>query len=63
MIGDIKLTGGSSEAEGTIQVCFNNQWGLISKSGWSQKDAQVVCRELGFLEEGMKHYHNKGLIV
>ena len=52
---DVKLTGGSSEAEGTVQICFDNQWGLISESGWSQKDAQVVCRELGFLVEGWKH--------
>ena len=55
--GDVQLVGGSSEAEGTIQICFNNQWGLISESGWSQKDAQVVCRELGFLVEGLKHDH------
>ena len=27
--GDIQLVGGSSETEGTIQSCFNNQWGLI----------------------------------
>ena len=54
--GDIKLTGGSSEAEGTIQVCFDNQWGLISDSEWSQNSTQVVCRELGFLVEGMKYY-------
>ena len=52
--GDIQLVGGSSETEGTIQVCFNNQWGLISDSGWNEKNAQVVCRELGFLAEGMK---------
>ena len=55
--GDVKLIGGSSESEGTVQICFDNQWGLISESGWSQNDAQVVCRELGFLVEGWKHHH------
>ena len=57
--GDIKLTGGNSEEEGTIQVCFSNQWGLISEYGWSQNNAQVVCRELGFLVEGLKYNHWK----
>ena len=61
--GDVQLVGGSSEAEGTIQVCFSNQWGLISESGWSPNDAQVVCRELGFLVEGTKNYQCKGFIT
>ena len=30
--------------------------GPDSELGWSQKDAQVVCRELGLLVEGRKHH-------
>ena len=52
--GDVKLVGGSSNNEGTVQVCFDHLWGLISESGWNQKDAEVVCRELGYNPEGKK---------
>ena len=40
--------GGSFENEGTIEVCFGNLWGLISDSGWSNGDAQIVCNQLGY---------------
>ena len=52
--GDVKLVGGNSDNEGTVEVCFDHLWGLISESGWNQKDAEVVCRELGYNPEGKK---------
>lgn len=44
----MRLVGGNFENEGTIQVCFGNLWGLISDSGWSNGDAQIVCNQLGY---------------
>ena len=33
--------------EGTVEVCFDNLWGLVSADAyWDDKDAQVVCTSL-----------------
>ena len=45
--GDIRLTGGLTGAEGTIEICRGNLWGLVSEIGWTNNEAQVVCRQLG----------------
>ena len=29
--GDIQLSGGESDNEGTVEVCYDNIWGLISE--------------------------------
>ena len=39
--------------EGTLEVCHNKIWGLISESGWTTKDAKVACQELGYIGEGI----------
>ena len=46
--GDVQLTGGHSDSDGTVEVCYNNIWGLIEVSGWGENDAIVICRQLGF---------------
>ena len=45
--GEVKLIGGKYSNEGTVLVCYNNLWGLISDTAWSNGDARVVCRSLG----------------
>ena len=50
--GDVRLTGGSSEGEGTVEVCFKKTWGMVSGLGWGEEDARVVCRQLRFQAEG-----------
>lgn len=44
----VRLVGGNSTSEGTVQVCYYNNWGLISDVQWDDKDAQVICRQLQF---------------
>ena len=39
------------ENEGTVEICFNNVWGLIGGDGWDGDDAKVVCRKLGYAAE------------
>lgn len=50
--GDLHLVGSQWSYEGTIEVCFGTIWGLISDSDWSQQDAEVACRQLGYQIQG-----------
>ena len=53
--GQVRLVGGSSDNEGTIEICHDNLWGLITDAGWDNKDAVVICRQLHLSSESMLH--------
>ena len=38
--------------EGTVEICFGNLWGLVADSGWTDVEASVVCKQLGFSSQG-----------
>ena len=44
--------GGNKEGEGTVEICNDHIWGLISDAGWNDSDAEVVCRQLGYQTQG-----------
>ena len=50
--GDVRLVGGSVESEGSVEICFMSLWGLISATNWLDINAEVVCRELGYVSAG-----------
>ena len=35
--GNVRLTGGSSEGEGTVEVCSKKTQGMVSGLGWGEK--------------------------
>ncbi|XP_039230208.1 uncharacterized protein LOC6532617 isoform X3 [Drosophila yakuba] len=45
---EVRLSGGESPNMGRIEVKANGQWGYVCDDKFGLKDADVVCRELGF---------------
>lgn len=55
--GEIRLVGGPYENEGTVEICMNGLWGLISDAGFDKNDAKVLCRQAGFPNDDGKPPH------
>ena len=44
---NIRLVGNSTN-QGRVEVQYNGVWGTVCDDDWSDENAQVVCRMLGF---------------
>ena len=57
--GQIRLAGNANvPQEGRVEYCKNNNWGTICDSLWGAPDAQVACRQLGYLTTGIVNLWN-----
>ena len=57
MTGEIRLDGKrenttSRSVTGMVETCDDGVWKVICDCNWSQEDATVACRELGYSDQG-----------
>ena len=48
----MRLVGGTWDHEGRIEICSSGVWSTVCDDFWGFLDAQVVCRQLGYLTAG-----------
>ena len=50
--GDVRLASTSNPLQGIVEVCYDGVWGRVCNQLWSNADAAVVCRQLGYSSSG-----------
>ena len=51
--GEVRLAGqdGINGTEGSVEICYNGEWGIVCDGNWGPSNAKVVCRQLGLPTE------------
>ena len=51
--GTVRLAGGSLSNEGRVEICQSGEWKTVCDNNWSDNEARVVCRQLGYITQGV----------
>ena len=44
---DIRLVGGTSPNDGTVELCYEGVWRTACDANWDRNSTLVACRQLG----------------
>ena len=60
--GTLRLVDGEVEHEGRLEMYYDGQWGTICNDYWTDDDADVACKQLGYSEgsEGNASRYRQG---
>ena len=50
--GEVRLVNGTTLQEGRLEICINSNLSTVCSDKWGSADARVVCRQLGYNENG-----------
>ena len=57
--GDVRLADGPSSNEGRVEIYYDGQWGTLCDDSWNYRDANVVCKQLGYEDAEAIFYRAK----
>ena len=52
--GDVRLQDGPNVREGRLEVCINNAWGTVCNNQFGIDEAELVCTQMKFSDQGMQ---------
>lgn len=45
---EVRLRGGDSQRSGRVEISYDGVWGTVCDNSWSNLDAMVLCKQLGY---------------
>ena len=51
--GEVRLVGPRSMFAGRVELCVGSVWTTVCDDFWNDRDASVLCRQLGYSPYGM----------